>query len=58
MNRSRPIVLIFKMRDRCLVANLRVELNRALFPFQIGAGANAEQDRQRESKDWSFHFFE
>jgi hypothetical protein len=58
MDWSLPVILIFEMRDGRLVADLRMEINHALLPFQFGAGANTEQNRQRKSKDSGFHFFE
>ena len=58
MHRRRANILIFKMCDRLLVADGRVQIGRGLFPFQFSAGSRANKDRQCEGEDASFHFFE
>ena len=58
MHRSRASVLIFEMRDCCLVANRGMKVDGVLFPFQFSARGDAKKDRQCKSQDAGFHFFE
>jgi hypothetical protein len=46
------------MPDSLFVDCGGMQLDARLLPFQFGAGAEAHDQRQSESEDWCFHFFE
>jgi len=46
------------MANGLFIGSRRMQLDRGLLPFQFGACAKANDDRQGKSNDMCFHFLE